>query len=164
MDAFSAKLVARVSQFLASLALLLSLAVMAGYVAHVPQLITVLPGLQGMSILTAIGIATNAALLLTAGRGWEKQRQAATLTIAAMAALILLSHALAGADILSPLLAGRLFGLPQAGAGKTSVATALCLALLALSQRPRPGQNARRADRLAGATLFITGAALLGYT
>lgn len=163
MDAFSAKLVARVSQLMASLALMLSLAVMAGYVAHSQQLITVLPGLQGMSIVTTAGIAANAALLLTAGRGWDRLRRATTLLVAAMAALILLSHATAGADRLSPFLAEQLFGLPQTGAGKTSVATAVCLALLALSQRTRPGQGPRRAERLAGATLFITGAALLGY-
>lgn len=149
----------RSAQVLAALVLLVVLAVFIGYVTHSSLLITFVPSLQGMSLLTALGIGC-AALAFFVRRhaalvaGWAA-------LLAAIAALA--SHAAFGRDVISPNLAHALFGLPPGQSGRTSIATAIAIALVGLAQHQRLLRRHLLADMLASATLLLSGTALLGY-
>ncbi len=143
------------------LVLAVGLAVLAGYGLHLAAVITVAPGLQGMSPLTALMIAALAAGILADSFGKPSgARGAAGLTLI-VAAAVLAAHAFAGRDLLSPAVSQTVFGYPAAAAGRTSIATAACAALLAAgvfaSARPH------LADGLRGLALLVAGMAVIGY-
>jgi len=141
-------LVQRAVRVATALIIGLSLAVFAGYALHINALITVLPGLQGMSPLAALGILILASGLLADSLGRLGLARALAWWTLGLGGCVLMLHALAGGDRLSPLIAQRLFHMDQAEAGRTSIATAASLVLLALARlnRDRPS----RADGLAG--------------
>jgi signal transduction histidine kinase/CheY-like chemotaxis protein len=138
-----------------------------GYIGHRTRLITLLPGWQGMSLLTAASIIFVAVPL------WERRpgrfaavtRSLPWFSMATMLA-VLFSHGMYRADVISPWFAETLLGLPAALSGRVSIATALCLLALSgamMANRLR-GRHAIVAVEVASnAALLVAGAALLGY-
>ncbi len=159
MNLFYVSIMTRSAQLLAALVLLVVSAVIAGYITHFPLLITVAPALQGMSVLTAVGLAFVALALIV------PRRAAVALSWAALGVAIaaLLSHAMFGRDAFSPAIAHALFDMPASESGRTSVATAIALALLALAQQQRVLNRHLLADMLASTAILLSGTALLGY-
>ncbi len=139
----------------------LCVAVLVGYALHVPALISVAPGLQGMSPLTAFGLLTLGIGMLADSFDRIAIARLLSWSVLILGAVLLSLHALWGADGLSPWLASQLFHLDAASAGRASVATATVLTLLgaAALNRGRP----HLADGLAGAALVISGLAVIGY-
>jgi signal transduction histidine kinase/CheY-like chemotaxis protein len=141
-----------------------------GYLLAQDRLFTPIPGWQGVSILTALG------LFCLAAPRWRRPPSpdaalpallaAATLTLAIV---ILVSHFIYRADIVSPWVAGSLLHLPDALSGRTSVATALCLAALSCAVLAARLASRRSAVAVAvievasNAVLLLGGAALVGY-
>jgi signal transduction histidine kinase len=149
----------RSAQLLAGLVLLVVSIVFIGYITHFPLLITVAPKLQGMSVLTATGMGCIAlAFGLPRGAAFGLCWAALMVAIAALA-----SHALFARDILSPALAHAVFGMPIGQSGRTSIASAIGIALLALAQHQRLLRRHLLADLLGTAALLLSGTALLGY-
>jgi signal transduction histidine kinase len=142
-----------------------ALLVIGGYGLHQPAWINLAPGLRGMSILTAVGLLAAAASELCALG--DKPRWPQTLSKAlAGAGLILgvgllLVHAAARQDTVSPALAHLIFGYEPAIAGRTSPATAACLAMLAIAALNR--SRAALADAAAACVLVVAGMAVIGY-
>ena len=134
--------------------------VLLGYALHIQTLIVIAPGLQGMAVLTAIGLTSLAAALLAESWGHRLTQPAAAVSLV-IGLVMLIVHAAQGADTINPILAQYLFGFTSAIAGRTSPATAACLAGLgaAVLVRDRPGLS----DLLSSATLVVSGLALLGY-
>ncbi|QHJ00327.1 response regulator [Xylophilus rhododendri] len=133
-----------------------------GHVLGFPRLVTVLPGLEGMSALTA------AALIALCEAVWwqpvERSRHshAAAFVAMAIALLVLASHLFFGADRLSGIVEAQLsFSAVQAGA-RMAVATAACVLLLALAvllARSRP----HLAVTGSSLCLLVASTALLSY-
>ncbi len=153
------RMMTRSAQVLAALTLLVVSAVFIGYVTHSALLITFAPSLQGMSLLTALGIGCAALAFFVRHRAALVAGWAALL--AAIAALA--SHAAFGRDVISPNLAHAVFGLPPGQSGRTSIATAIAIALVGLAQNQRLLRRHLLADMLASAALLLSGTALLGY-
>ncbi|WP_158935634.1 ATP-binding protein [Burkholderia sp. S171] len=149
----------RSAQILAALVLLVVSAVFTGYVTHVPLLITVMPSLQGMSVVTALGIGCVAlAFFVPRGAAFVVCWAALLAAIAALA-----SHAVLGRDAFSPYLAHVFFGTPFGESGHTSVATAIAIALIGFAQHQRLLRRHLLADVLASTALLLSSTALLGY-
>jgi signal transduction histidine kinase/CheY-like chemotaxis protein len=149
----------RSARLLAALVLIVVMSVFAGYITHVPLLITLAPSLQGMSVLTALGIGCVAVSFFV-----PRRVAFAVCWVALLAAVAALaSHAVMGKDIASPTLAETLFGMPVGKSGRTSIATAVSIALLALAQHQRLSHRSLLTDLLASAALLLAGTALLGY-
>ncbi|WP_345817049.1 ATP-binding protein (plasmid) [Paraburkholderia sp. PREW-6R] len=149
----------RSAQLLAAVVLLIVSMVFVGYVAHLPLLITLAPALQGMSVLTASGIGCIALALIM------QDRPAFWLCWLALGAAMaaLASQAAYGRDMISPALAHAVFGMPAEQSGRTSIATAIAISLLALAQHQRIFRRHLLADLLASAAVLLSGTALLGY-
>ncbi|MCY0386769.1 response regulator [Robbsia sp. Bb-Pol-6] len=163
MDIRSVRVWKWVSPVLAALVLAVVATVLSGYLFGTLRFIRLFPSLQGMSLLTALslgGIAFALAGQTRVGRGVLLFALWSSLIIAIVA---LAEHALLGADVLSPRLAHQLFGLPTVKSGRTSIATALSLALLALGLLHRLHARPIVCDYCAGAVLLVSGTALLGY-
>jgi len=147
---------------LAALAGLFAIGTLAGYVLHRPEMISMRPGLQGMSPLTAGALLALAAAVLGLCGKRMVPAGAAALLASAIAVAALASHAAFGADRLSPFVAQSLFGLAPGTTGRTSVATAVAILFVSLAcwhRLRRPAWS----DPAAGVALTITGTALLGY-
>lgn len=149
----------RSAQFLAAFVLAVVSVVFVGYAGHFSLLITLSPKLQGMSVLTASGIACIALAFLLPRRGGVVLGWVAI--VIAIAALI--SHSIYGRDALSPMLANAFFGLPDEKSGRTSIATAIGIAALALAQHQRLLRRHLVTDLLGSGTMLLSGTALLGY-
>jgi signal transduction histidine kinase len=147
----------------------LSLAVMAiagvallGYILGQPLLFQILPTLRGMSPLTATALVSAAAAVLASSRLRERLVRAAAAFAAILSLAALGSHALVGADNLSPAVGAALFGIPIEQVGRMSVATATSLIFLAAAAIVRR-RHPFTADVSSGLGLVIAGTALLGY-
>ena len=118
----------------AALASVIAILAIAGYVANKAKLITLLPGWQGMSLLTAIGVVLLALPLWAPRlpRPGALRSAPPTATLALML-VVLLSHALFQGDIVSPWIAQALLDLPPALSGRVSVATASCMLMLSIA-------------------------------
>lgn len=159
MHLFYVRIMSRSARLLAALVLIVVLSVFVGYATHFPLLITLAPSLQGMSMLTALGIGCVAlAFFLPRSVAFVVCWAALIAAIAALA-----SHAVMGKDVISPASAYAIFGLPPGKSGRTSIATATAIVLLALAQQQRLMQRHLLTDLLASAALLPAGTALLGY-
>jgi len=154
-------LVHRAVRVATALIIALSLAVFVGYALHIKALITVLPGLEGMSPLAALGILAMAMSMLADSQGRLGIARALAWGVLVLGGCVLVLHALRGNDTLSPLIAEGLFHFDRASAGRTSIASAAALVLLASA-----GLNRHRpmlADGLAAVAMVISGLAAIGY-
>ena len=139
-----------------------------GYLLAEKRLIAPVPGWQGVSLMTALG------LLCLAAPRWRRPPPSgawmpAVLAFATLllASVILLSHSLYRADIVSPWVALHLLQLPEGLSGRTSVATALCLAALSCAvlaaRLPAWRHTLSVIEFAANGALLLAGTALLGY-
>jgi two-component sensor histidine kinase/PAS domain-containing protein len=133
-----------------------------GYISRNPLLFQLRSDLHGMSPLTATGLASIAIAVLASS--WHRARFVqATAVVAAIVSIVTLGcHALVGTDNVSVIIGTAMFGVPTQHVGRTSVATGVSLFFLAsaaIFRRKRPFV----ADVLSGASLVISGVALLGY-
>jgi signal transduction histidine kinase len=147
----------------------LSLAVMAiagiallGYILGQPLLFQIRPTLRGMSPLTAIALVSAGAAVLASSWLRERLVRAAAALAAILSLVALASHALVGADNLSPAVGAALFGVSIEQVGRMSVATATSLIFLAAAAIVRR-RHPFTADVSSGLGLVIAGTALLGY-
>lgn len=147
----------------AVLGLLISTSVLLGYTSGSVALVRVYPGLQGMSPLTAIGIACLSIALLPGLREIAAVVGCSSLISAGLAVCTLISRAITGQDALSLAVARFVFAFPVEQAGQTSAATAACLLMLATAQAASRSGNRPLCNSLIGITLIFTGVALLGY-
>jgi signal transduction histidine kinase/CheY-like chemotaxis protein len=143
-------------------AALIVLTALLGYATRSLSLIQVGMGLRGMSPLTAGALLSLCIAVLACA-----SRRGTTTTVAAIIATIiaaatLASHAVFGREVLSGMIGTAVFDLPTAAIGRTSIATAATVLLLAATlvvRRTRPAVS----DLLCGASALISGTALLGY-
>jgi signal transduction histidine kinase len=136
--------------------------VIGGYALHQPWLITLRPGLKGVSPLTAAAMITLAIGVLARSRGADRGAGVASAVALTITLTALIGRAVFGGDALSPVLAQTLFDFPADLAGRISIATAIGIGLTGLSIGLRASEVAL-ADAAAGVALTIAGAALLGY-
>lgn len=150
-----------VTRLAAGFVILIGITVLFGYELHSRAIVSLAPGLQGMSVLTATSLlAVSAALLATSWKRTLIARSAAAVAVA-IGAILLGLGLWFGHDPINPTLAFRLFGFDPSQAGKTSPATAACVVLLGTAALVRG--KTWVADLLGVATLVISGLALLGY-
>ena len=151
----------RITRTCAGLVLALSVTVLAGYALALPSLVSLLPKLQGMSSLTAVGLAALAIGLLAEDSHAPRVAVAACGVALALGVGLLLVYAVEGSDEVGPFLAAHVFGYHASASGRTSPATAACLCVLGVAglTRHRP----RVADGAAFAATIVSGAGVLGY-
>ena len=139
-----------------------------GYLLAEDRLFSPFPGWQDVSILTALGLFCLAAPRWRGAPGTQA-RLPAMLAVATLllASVILLSHFIYLADIVSPWFAHTLLDLPETLSGRTSIATALSLAALSCAVLAARMASRRRAVTIieitSNAALLLGGTALLGY-
>jgi signal transduction histidine kinase len=155
------RLMTGAARAMALVAVATALSVLFGYATHRAATVVVLPGLQGMSVLTATGLAAVGLALLAGSWDLRRTEQGLAAVALVVGVLVALSHAIVGGDILSPALAARLFAFDPSVAGQTSPATAAGLAALGAALLLR--RRTEIADALCSATLIVAGMALLGY-
>lgn len=154
------QMLGRLAALFSIVALAVSMVVLAGYVFDIPRFITLAPTLQGMSPMTALGVALlGITLLLPGQRRWPVALCTAAAGVIALGAL--LAQLMIGHDVVSELVVDRLFSTSVTG--RTSVGTALCLGVLAVAQVARMRNRPRLADLCGALTLTIGGVAALGY-
>ncbi|WP_267358590.1 MULTISPECIES: ATP-binding protein [unclassified Methylobacterium] len=146
--------------------ILLGVSVLLGYGLHRPLLTTLLPGLQAMSVMTAASFGLMGWALVAESLGRHRLARVIGAIVLVGALTLLGSHLLAGGDVLNRPLAAHLFGYDPTLAGRTSMATATGLMLLAGSlqfggRRDVRGVNPSNACAVLGAG--IGGLALVGY-
>lgn len=134
-----------------------------GYAAGQARLISLLPGWQGMSPVTALGVACVAAALWTASarRAGKTATVLAIFTVCTMLC-VLASHAAYRADVISPWISAELLGFPSGLSGRVSISTAL--GLLALCGATLAARHAPRRWAVATVEIAANGALLLGAT
>ena len=145
----------------ATASLAISLAAIFGYLRHLPMLMQVRTGWQGMSPVTALGLSTTACAVLCQSLSLRRSAAAACWTAAAIGGLVLAVYALKGRDVVSPWLAAQLFRFPADAAGRTSIATAA--SVLALGAAGLDRRSSWLRDAIASSVLLVSGVALLGY-
>lgn len=143
-------------------ALAIALAVLGGYGWDVPGLVTLHAGFQGMAPLTALG------LIALSGASLSSERQPALVWgfssfALAIAASLLVSHFCLGGDALNQTVARLLFPRYSAPTGLTSLATALCLALLACAHMMRQTGKDNLSQVTAASAIVVAGLGSLGY-
>ena len=143
-------------------ALSIALVALAGYLVHAPLLYTVRTGLKGMSPLTALALVLLASAQLARTRGLLGAVRAFGFGAALIGAIVLVGHAVAGDDDLSPWLSRAVFGSGVA-AGRTSIGTALSVLFLGLAELPLLRGRSRLGDAAAGLAVLLSSLALLGY-
>ena len=155
------RIMAVIARMLSLAVLALGLVVLTGYCAHSVAVIQVLPGLKGMSPLTALTLVGAAGASLADSFGYLRSSRVIAVMTLVGGGILLFAHAIAGDDLLSPWVASALFGYDAALAGKTSLATAGCIVLVSAGalSRSRPGLK----DWLGATALVVSSMALLGY-
>ena len=144
---------------LAGLAGLVGVLTLLGYALGASSLVSLFPQLQAMSVVTALLVAIlSAAVLADVGEAFVLARSVAAAVLAASLVLLVL-HADAGRDVLSPAIARRGFGM--ASPAQTSVATAVCLGALSLGLLTRA--RAQPSAALSILVMIVSGTAVLGY-
>ncbi len=135
-----------------------SCVVLLAYAAHVGMPVDLGEGRAGMSPLTAIALLSLATGLALDGAPSERPEQLGWVAILVGAGTILVS-ALEGRDVVSPVIAARVFQFNAGRAGVVSVPTAICLMALGIARvaRARP----RAADRAAAVAVVIAGFTVL---
>jgi len=150
------------SRLCAGLAGLLALLALAGYALALPALTTLQAWPAAMSPLTAAGLLLLAIAAIALSYRRDRLVIAGSALAGAVGLAALTSHIAAGADRITPWLATHLARAPGAATGRTSVATALGLTLLAIAlplRRRRPLAT----DLGAALALLVAGTVLLGY-
>ena len=145
---------------------LVGLAVLSGYALHRSILTTLHPTLQAMSVITATGLILSAVAVSASSLGWRRIASLTSALVLVLAVAILLSHTITGVDAVSGPLATDLFGYDPALAGRTSIATATGLLLIAISVllgARAQVQSSAIGDTCAGLAGLISGLALIGY-
>ena len=146
----------------AAAALIASLAVL-GYCINLPLLIHVRTGLEGMSPLTAMAILALAGAAFACARAQPRQVLAGAAIAIAAVTTTLVARMAAGHEVASLALGTAVFRMPPHAVGRTSVATALDVLLVATSLLLSRTRRRALADGMAGAGLLVSGVALLGY-
>ena len=113
--------------------LLVGLAVLGGYALHRPILTTLHPALQAMSVITATGLILSAVAVNASSLRWRQLASLTSALVLVLSVTVLVSHTITGADAISAPLAADLFGFDPTLAGRTSIATATGLMLIAIS-------------------------------
>ena len=152
--------VRRVAKLLSWVALLTGAIALGEYLLDQPLLGYLLPGLMGMSPLTAMALC---ALALSNLLGRRAQPSWVLASLAAGIALALLAaHLLMGNDSLSAAVSGWLFSSSSV-TGRASPATASCLALLGVGRMAQLASRPKACDVLALLAFGVAGIGLLGY-
>ena len=161
MDLENERRARAMARLLAGLVIALSITVVAGYAIGAPLLVRIHPSLQGMSPLTAMGLAALSVAIVAASRGRERVVEGALFVGILINGAVLTTHFLYDADLLSPWVAQLLFGTPEGSAGRTSTGTALSLLLLTIGVAIR--KRAPLSDFAAFGAFLVAATALLGY-
>lgn len=146
--------------------MLAAVLVLAGYAFGFPVLTVLKFGLQAMSVMTAACLVLLA--LALAAELMRRPRLSWVLcgVVTAVGAAMLCSHAFHGADVISQPLAHSVFGYPASEAGRTSLATAVILVLIAMGLLLNSGPRGRAvtvANVTAALGLFLSGVAVVCY-
>ena len=148
----------RAARATAALAGLVGLVVLAGYVLHVGALVDLRAGLPGMSPLTALALVGLAGAIGMGARPGQAAGRLGWIAIVIGAGALLLIL-VAGRDVVSPIVAARVFQFNAGRAGCIAPPSALCLLLLGIASRTRA--RPKLADRLAAAAVAVAGFAVL---
>jgi hypothetical protein len=132
-----------------------------GYWSHSDRLVRVLPGLQGMALLTAVGLLVLAGSIMAASFARPALSKGLAWSAIAVGGVALTSHLVFKADRLSPAIAQAVFGLDPSRSGHTSIATALCFLVLGAAGLNRA--RAALADGLGAVALILSSVAVIGY-
>lgn len=120
------------------------------------------PSWKAMAPLTAVSIGALAIPLIYARATRRAVFLSLAFSVSLFALAVLASQWIARADLINPILM-RLVGIDPALGGRTSVATAMCLLLLAVASVARLWRALGVLEWLANTALLISGTALLGY-
>jgi signal transduction histidine kinase len=145
----------------AVVAAVIGLTVLVGYWSHSDRLVRVLPGLQGMALLTAVGLLVLAGSIMAASFARPALSKGLAWSAIAVGGVALTSHLVFKADRLSPAIAQAVFGLDPSRSGHTSIATALCFLVLGAAGLNRA--RAALADGLGAVALILSSVAVIGY-
>jgi signal transduction histidine kinase len=151
---------AKLANALSWAVVLTAIAALIGYVADIQWLVTVRPGLQAMSPVTAVGLIALAAANLTQNRvvAWST-----TVVPCAIALTMLIAHLVIGTDVISPVVSRWVSQAALPPAALTSVATASCLGLLAVAKALIFTQRDNAGEICAATALLIAGLGATGY-
>ncbi|WP_347557596.1 ATP-binding protein [Robbsia sp. KACC 23696] len=115
-----------------------------------------------MATLTSVGIVCLALSGFLPPRDSGRAIRALSAVALAAAIIALVSRAITGADVVSPLLSRVITLGYLKSEAQCSIATAVCMALVAIGQFRRASGHIVSADYLTGSALLIASAALLG--
>ncbi len=150
----------------AVLALALGLGVLLGWIAGVPEAVTIRPGLAGMAPVTAACFVVSGLSLAAWKLDWTRTGRWLAMLLLTMALAVLAGYAATGRDVLNPFLGNRLAVPGGVIVGITARATACGFLLLgaALAVLDVETQTQRLVLLISGAAgLLLSGLALLGY-
>ena len=116
---------------------------------------------QGMAMLTALGIICISAAQFGQRSGMQIAVKLGSTMGLTFSIIVLASYALDARDMVSPKIAEGLFGESALSGNQCSIATAVCLVLLSVSQYCRVVNRDQACDYLAGTTVLIAGAAII---
>jgi signal transduction histidine kinase len=151
---------AKLAKALSYVVALTGSAALIGYVADIQWLVTVRPGLQAMSPVTAVGLIALAAANLTQDRvlAWSMTVVACAITLTTLIANLVI-----GTDVISLVVSRWVSqaGLPPTAL--TSDATAFCLGLLAAARGLKLRRRDNAGEICAATALLIAGLGATGY-
>ena len=147
----------------AGLAGLVVLIAAAGHGLGLRPLVGLRPELPSMSPVTALALALLVGGVLASVRSRLRLAAGAAGLAAVLAAGVLFSRAVADTDAISAFVESTVFGAPAGSFGRTAVATA-CAILLVAGALALRRTRANLSNVCAGAAMVISGTAVLGYT
>ena len=155
-----------VSWLIGLAAMLLGVVVVAGWRFGDQALLAIRPGLPAMSPVTAVAVALAGTSLVLRKTGRTLAATATAWLLAALSAAVLAGYALAGRDVVNPLLGARLTTATAMLVGTTAPATAsglllLALCLLCLGKTDGTGPRLLAVSSVVG--MLVCGLALLCY-
>jgi signal transduction histidine kinase/CheY-like chemotaxis protein len=157
----------RVFCWFASLfAILLGLAVLAGWRLDIPILVTLHHGLAAMAPLTACGLILAGVSLSCRKRGYGRLADATAAILLGLGALLVAGRIATGRDLLNGFAGNRLTGPDGVIEGHTGAATALAFVLLGfvlLGVQQPARVNARLVQACASLGTLLSAVDLLGY-
>jgi len=128
---------------------------------HAPLVLNAANAFRGMAALTAFGVICLSVAQVPRKNGTNFAAKFGSALALVFSLVALASYAISAQDIVSTKIAGFLFGATPLAANHCSIATAVCMALLSLSRLCRLTNNSLACDYLAGATVLVSGAALI---
>jgi signal transduction histidine kinase/CheY-like chemotaxis protein len=150
------------AKLLSAAVFLIAAVVLAGYCWGLETVVILYPGFAGMAPLTALGLMALSVANLSVSRHPVTVWVTSSIGLG-IAVSLLASHLIAGSDSLNQPLVRLLFPSYAGPTGLTSVATGICLALLACARMMRAVGRHNSSEITAALAVIVAGLGSLGY-